>query len=236
MANKSQIKKIGALFILLLLPSLLYIFLISGKHNFVHLPYVTYMDESGQEQERAIPDFKFVNQNGDTITQDDYRGKIYVADFFFTTCPSICPVMTTNMKEVYGKFGERADFAIISHTVNPEKDSVPVLKKYAVERGVDHPNWNFVTGNKDDIYDIGFNSYLVNAMEDESAPGGFLHSEYFVLVDKEGHIRAREDDNGNVIGVYDGTSYAEVKKLMEDIKVLVAEYQLEKKDKKKSDE
>lgn len=194
------------------------------------------MDENGEEQKRSIPDFEFINQNGDTISQDDYRGKVYVADFFFTTCPSICPVMTTNMKEVYAKFGKRNDFAILSHTVNPENDSVPVLKKYAVERGADYPNWNFVTGDKEKLYDIGFNSYLINAMEDESAPGGFLHSEYFVLVDKEGNIRAREDEHGNVIGVYDGTSYAEVKKLMDDIKVLIAEYQLEKKDKKKDNE
>lgn len=229
MKNLSTAKKIGVLFILLLLPSLLYIFLITGKHNFAHLPYVTYIDSMGVEQKRSIPPFKFVNQNGDTITNKDYEGKIYVADFFFTTCPTICPNMTQNMGELYGKFGKRDDFALLSFTVNPSTDSVDVLKAYAVERDIDHPNWNFVTGKKEDLYSTAAH-YLVNAMEDAAAPGGFLHSGYFVLVDKEGHIRSRDDDQGNVIGVYDGTSYAEVKKMMDDVKVLIAEYQLEKKD------
>lgn len=232
MQNWSTAKKVGLLFILLLLPSLLYIFLITGKHNFAHLPYVTYEDTTGTVQNRTIPPFKFVNQNGDTITNADYEGKIFVADFFFTTCPSICIDMTQNMKELYGKFGERDDFALLSISINPS-DSVAALKDYAKEKGIDHPNWNLVTGDKDEIYSLAFH-FLSNVMEDETAPGGYLHSGHFILIDKEGNIRSREDIDGNVIGAYDGTSYAMVKReLMDDIKVLVAEYQLEKKDRAK---
>ncbi len=233
MQNWSTAKKVGLLFILLLFPSLLYIFLITGKHNFAHLAHVTYVDESGIQQNRPAPQFKLVNQNGDTLTNEDLKGKVYVADFFFTTCPSICIDMTQNMKELYGKFGEREDFAMLSISINPDTDSIPVLKDYATERGIDYDNWNFVTGEQDVIFELAY-GFLSNAVKDENEPGGYAHSGHFILVDKEGNIRSREDEQGNVIAAYDGTSYAVVKReLMDDIKVLFAEYQLEKKDRSK---
>ena len=212
---------------ILILPSAIYIFLTTGKHNFVHLPIVGPQTDSTYH---TIPDFAFPNQFGDTITSKDYKGSIYVANFVFTTCPTICPVMTFQMRRVQQKFEEYPNFMILSHTVNPAYDSPEVLLEYAENMQADLQNWNFVTGTKESIYSMA-PSYFVNAMEDGEAPGGFLHSEYFVLVDKEGRIRSREDDNGNIIGVYDGTDVYEVGLLIDDIKVLMAEYNLAKKDK-----
>ena len=180
-----------------------------------------------------IPDFAFVNQFNDTINQSDYEGNIYLANFIFTTCPNICPVMTYNMRRIQQKMTQYPNFMILSHTVFPEYDTPEVLLEYANNMEADLSNWNFVTGNRSEIYSIA-NSYFVNVMEDSTAQGGFLHSEYFVLVDKEGRIRARNDDNGNNIGVYDGTDDYEVGLLIDDIKVLMAEYNLAKKDKDES--
>ena len=137
------------------------------------------------------------------------------------------------MRRVQQKMEQYSNFMILSHTVFPEYDTPEVLLEYANKMEADLSNWNFVTGNREDIYSIA-NSYFVNVMEDSTAQGGFLHSEYFVLVDKEGSIRARDDDNGNNIGVYDGTDDYEVGLLIDDIKVLMAEYNLAKKDKNES--
>ena len=216
--------------IILILPTAIYVFLTYGKHNFAHLPYVGPQTDSTYH---SIPDFAFVNQFNDTISQSDYEGNIYLANFVFTTCPTICPVMTYNMRRVQQKMEQYPNFMILSHTVFPEYDTPEVLLEYANKMETDLSNWNFVTGNREDIYSIA-NSYFVNVMEDSTAQGGFLHSEYFVLVDKEGRIRARDDDNGNNIGVYDGTDDYEVGLLIDDIKVLMAEYNLAKKDKNES--
>ena len=216
--------------VILILPTAIYVFLTYGKHNFVHLPYVGPQTDSTYH---SIPDFAFVNQFNDTISQSDYEGNIYLANFVFTTCPTICPVMTYNMRRVQQKTAQYPNFKILSHTVFPEYDTPEVLLEYANKMEADLSNWNFVTGNREDIYSIA-NSYFVNVMEDSTAQGGFLHSEYFVLVDKEGRIRARDDDNGNNIGVYDGTDDYEVGLLIDDIKVLMAEYNLAKKDKDES--
>jgi len=194
------------------------------------LPYVGPQTDSTYH---SIPDFAFVNQFNDTISQSDYEGNIYLANFIFTTCPTICPVMTYNMRRVQQKMEQYPNFMILSHTVFPEYDTPEILLQYANKMEADLSNWNFVTGNREDIYSIA-NSYFVNVMEDSTAQGGFLHSEYFVLVDKEGRIRARDDDNGNNIGVYDGTDDYEVGLLIDDIKVLMAEYNLAKKDKNES--
>ena len=216
--------------IILILPTAIYVFLTYGKHNFAHLPYVGPQTDSTYH---SIPDFAFVNQFNDTISQSDYEGNIYLANFVFTTCPTICPVMTYNMRRVQQKMEQYPNFKILSHTVFPEYDTPEVLLEYANKMEADLSNWNFVTGNREDIYSIA-NSYFVNVMEDSTAQGGFLHSEYFILVDKEGRIRARDDDNGNNIGVYDGTDDYEVGLLIDDIKVLMAEYNLAKKDKNES--
>jgi len=141
--------------------------------------------------------------------------------------------MTYNMRRVQQKLENYSGLKIISHSVFPEYDTPEVLLEYAQKMEADLSNWNFVTGDRADIYDIA-NYYLVSAMEDSTAEGGFLHSEYFVLVDKEGRIRAREDDNGNNIGVYDGTNDYQIDLLIDDIKVLMAEYNLAKKDKDES--
>ena len=200
---------------------------IAPKHKFIPLSFVGPKTDSTFH---VIPDFAFPNQFGDTITSKDYRGNIYVANFVFTTCSTICPVTTFQMRRIQQKFEEYPNFMILSHSVNPVYDTPEVLLDYAKKMQADLRNWNFVTGSKESIYEIA-PFYFVNAMEDEEAAGGFLHSEFFVLVDKEGRIRSREDDNGNIIGVYDGTDVYEVGLLIEDIKVLMAEYNLAKKDK-----
>lgn len=217
----STLKKALVLFALLLLPTLLYLVLTTGKHNFVNLPHL--VTESGDTAK--IPPFSFINQDGKIITNADYKGKIYVADFFFTTCPGICKTMTANMLRLQKEFEKNKDFYLLSHTVNPEKDTVETLRRYARDKGANTENWNFVTGSKDSIYKIAA-AYFANASPDSLAPGGFLHSEFFILVDKEGNIRCRKEDDGNIKAVYDGTSEADMRKLKDDIKVLIAEYNL----------
>jgi protein SCO1/2 len=142
---------------------------------------------------QTIPAFKFVNQYGDSITQNSLKGDIYVADFFFTTCPSICPIMHRNMLKVYNEFKTVSDFKIISHSIDPKHDSVPVLKKYADGLGISGNNWWLLQGKKDDTYNLSA-SYLVRRPE-ESAKELFIHDGYFVLIDKQKRIR----------GSYDGT-------------------------------
>ena len=161
----------------------------------------------------TIADFSFTNQNGKTITQKDYEGKIYVADFFFTTCGSICPIMTTNMIDVQKAFADNPKVMILSHTVTPEIDSVPVLKKYALEKGVIDSKWNLVTGDKKDIYRMARKSYLAVKLGKPEELYDMVHTENFVLVDAERRVR----------GFYDGTKKEEVKKLIEDIQWLLTE-------------
>ncbi|UHG89369.1 SCO family protein [Spirosoma oryzicola] len=162
----------------------------------------------------TIPDFKFVSQYGDTVTAKNLARKIYVADFFFTTCPTICPKMKVQLKRVYEKFKGNSDVALLSHTINPDHDSVAVLKEFADNLGVTGKQWLFVTGDREKIYDIGQNSYMVTAQQDSSAPGGVVHSGAFILVDKDKHIR----------GIYDGTTEKGVDNLMNDMDRLLAEY------------
>jgi len=161
----------------------------------------------------TIADFSFTNQNGKTVTQKDYEGKIYVADFFLTTCGSICPIMTTNMIDVQKAFADNPKVMILSHTVTPETDSVPVLKKYALEKGVIDSKWNLVTGDKKDIYSMARKSYLAVKLGKPEELYDMVHTENFVLVDAERRVR----------GFYDGTKKEEVKKLIEDIQWLLTE-------------
>lgn len=157
-----------------------------------------------------IPFFSFTNQNGKTITSADYKGKIYVADFFFATCPSICPIMTDNLVKVQAKTKGLENFKILSHTVNPEGDSISMLKKYAELMGADERNWDFVRGERDYTYKIAAQGYFQNADVDSLAPGGFLHSAQFTLIDTQGRIR----------GIYDGTDSSAVNLLIEDVYLL----------------
>lgn len=162
----------------------------------------------------TIPDFAFINQDGDTVTQKNVEGKIYITDFFFTSCPTICPVMKRQMIKVYDKIKDNPDVMILSHSIDPDHDTPAVLNKYAQDLGVQGTQWEFLTGPKEKIYDIGQGSYLVTAKEDDTAEGGYIHSGAFILVDKDRRVR----------GMYDGTTDEGTKKLMDDIDVLVAEY------------
>ncbi|WP_298222291.1 SCO family protein [Flavobacterium sp.] len=165
------------------------------------------------EKYHTIADFSFTNQNGKTITQKDYEGKIYVADFFFTTCGSICPIMTTNMVDVQKAFLQNPKVMLLSHTVFPETDSVPVLKKYAITKGVDDSKWNLVTGDKKAIYTMARKSYLAVKLGKPSELYDMVHTENFVLVDSKRRVR----------GFYDGTKKEEIKRLIDDINWLCSE-------------
>ena len=239
---QKTLKKWIILFVLLILPYLLYTLLSKGENNFVKLAVVG-------EQGHKIPEFKFLNQNNDSITNKDYKGNIYIANFIFTTCPTICPTMTINMRYIQSKLSIYPNIKFLSHTVNPNYDTPKVLKTYAQKMRIDESNFNFVTGDKDEIYKIA-KYYFVNASEDELAPGGFLHSEYLIIVDKEGRVRsgysnficnecgssskrskiacsdcdAEYSYTGNPVGSYDGTQDFVIKDLIKDIKTLLAEY------------
>jgi protein SCO1/2 len=159
-----------------------------------------------------IADFELVNQNGDTITKDFYRNKIYVADFFFTTCLTICPIMTDHMLEIQEKIKTDPEVLLLSHTVFPVADSVPVLKDYALEKGVIDKKWNLVTGDKKHIYELARKSYLASKTNGDGGPYDMIHTENFVLIDKDFQIR----------GFYDGTSPKAVSEVLRDIKILKA--------------
>ena len=162
----------------------------------------------------TIPNFSLVNQLGDTISQDTFKNKIYIADFFFTTCLTICPIMTGNMGAIQEAIKDQEDVLLLSHSVTPERDSVSVLYQYGIEKGVNPKKWHLVTGPKKDIYDLARKSYLVAKDEGGSGPFDLVHTENFVLIDKQKRIR----------GYYDGTDPAAIETLLEDLKVLQATY------------
>jgi len=181
-----------------------------------------------------VPPFAFVNQDSLIISDQDYRGKVYVAEFFFTTCPSICPLMTKNIVAIQKEFIDSNDFGIASFTINPRYDTPIVLKEYAEKYNITNLNWNFLTGEKDAIYDLANKGFNIFAAEVANAPGGFEHSGMLALVDKNGYIRSRVDAHGNPIIYYRGTVGEEEQKneeeetqqitiLKEDIKKLLAE-------------
>lgn len=195
-----------------------------GKKETKALAYVGAQQiVDGDTTFHTVPNFTLVNQDQDSISNAHLNGKIYVADFFFTTCPSICPIMTNNMVKIQHAFDGVEDFALVSHTVNPDYDKEDILKEYAAKMHADTKNWHFLTGTKEAIYNTAFHGYFANAGEDELAPGGFLHSEYFILVDKQGRVRSGYDKQGNVKGVYDGTNDRDVLQLINDIKLLLKE-------------
>ena len=169
---------------------------------------------------KKVPAFQFANQNGDSISNADYKGKVYVVEFFFSTCQDICPVMNQNMQKVAKAYpGENVGIASIS--IDPTYDTPEVLKDYAQAYGITHPNWNFLTGNKEEIFQLsneGFNLYAAEGMDEEDQ---FQHSGYFALIDQEGNIRSRIDENGNPIIYYDGLSEEGVQMLIEDIEKLL---------------
>jgi len=159
----------------------------------------------------TIPEFSFVNQDGQNVSEKTFEGKIYVTDFFFTTCPSICPKMKQQMLRVYEKYKKDDRILLLSHSISRE-DSVPVLKSYAKKINIETSKWHLVTGDWNKIEQMA-KKYFVGVQEDPNEPGGYLHNGYFVLVDKQKHIR----------GVYDGTNPKEVDKLLSDIDILLDE-------------
>ena len=159
-----------------------------------------------------ILDFSFINQDSVVVTNKTFDNKIYVADFIFLSCPTICPKMNTELNKVYKVYKDNEQVNFLSHTIDPEIDTVTRLKEYSKSLGVDK-NWHFVTGNKDSIYNIATKSYLTTAYPDEKEPGGLVHGGGFMLVDKKRHIR----------GVYDGTNPKETQRLINDIKILLKE-------------
>ncbi|MFV8225246.1 SCO family protein [Christiangramia aquimixticola] len=161
-----------------------------------------------------IADFELVNQNGDTITEEFYDNKIYIADFFFTTCLTICPVMTDHMIKIQEEIKNDPEVLLLSHTVFPVSDSVPVLKEYALEKGVLDEKWNLVTGDKKQIYDLARKSYLATKSTGDGGKYDMIHTENFVLVDKKKRIR----------GFYDGTKPEAIEDLLHDLEVLKTEY------------
>jgi len=169
------------------------------------------------------PSFKLTDQNNKTITNQDYKGKVYVVEFFFSTCPSICPIMNKNVVDIQNKFFGNPNFGIASITINPEYDTVEVLKEHADLIGVKSTNWHMMTGNKDYIYNISNKGFNIYAGEDKKAAGGFEHSGMFALIDKEGNIRCRKDKYGNPLIYYNGLEKEGVKAITQDIKKLLNE-------------
>jgi protein SCO1/2 len=162
---------------------------------------------------QTIPAFTFVNQYGDSTGSKQLQNKIYVADFFFTSCPSICPIMERNMLNVYNAYKDSADIKIVSFTIDPRHDTVPVLKKYADKLGITGNSWWFLLGSKEKVYDLAAKNYLVAVSQDSTVAGGYVHQGYFMLIDKQGRVR----------GSYDGTDMKQVTQLIDDIKTLKAE-------------
>jgi protein SCO1/2 len=163
---------------------------------------------------KSIADFSFIDQKGNKVTQDNFKNSIYVADYFFCTCQSICPVMSKQMERVAEKFKDDDEIKFISHTVNPEYDSVNVLADYAKAHNAVYGKWYLVTGNKKDLYDLARDSYMLDASEGDGGEEDFIHTQNFALIDKERHIR----------GYYDGTNPKEIDQLINDIGLLKKEY------------
>ena len=170
------------------------------EKNIESLPYLIINDER-----KKVPGFKFVNQNGELISNEFYLGKVYIVEFFFTTCTTICPIMNTNLVHIQNSFTAFPNFGIASFSINPEYDTVNILSKYAKDNGIENPNWNLMTGEADEIYELandGFNLYTAASAD---FIDGFEHSGYFALVDKEGYIRCRQDEFGNPKIYYKGS-------------------------------
>ena len=159
----------------------------------------------------TVKDFNLINQNGITITSKDYENKIYIVDFFFTSCPSICPIMTNNMLKIQEKFINNDDIMLLSMSVTPEIDNIKILKDYAIDKGVDDSKWNITTGSKKHIYELARKSYFAVVEQGDGGLQDFIHTPNFILVDTKKQIR----------GVYDGTEEKEISRLIEDINYLV---------------
>lgn len=222
MAEKSKTPQ-RIFLILVFLSGFAMIFLLSRmNHSFGTLPYYYPLDVVQVEKDgeiipdtiwHTIPSFSFLNEENAVVTNDYIEGKVTVVDFFFTTCTTICPKMTRQMKNLVWELDEPyfADVKFLSFTVDPEYDTPEVLKNYAKNMEIQDERWTFLTGDKEKIYDLGVNGFKVTTQEDVNQQGNFLHSEKCILVDKDGHIR----------GYYDGTDPESMRDLEEDVKILV---------------
>ena len=222
-----KIKFINLFLLLIAATVFVYAFFIFDKEKPIRtLPiygFKNYESKNGKTDTtfHMVQDFSFVNQDGQTVTQKNFDGSVYVADFFFTTCHTICPIMSSQMERVAEKYKGNMEVKFLSHTVDPETDTVEQLKSYALKHHADNKQWVFVTGEKKAIYDIARTGYLVNAEKGDGGPDDFIHTQNFALVDKEKHIR----------GYYDGTDSTEMNQLMKDIDLLLAEYHYKEKKK-----
>lgn len=178
---------------------------------------VKVVEKDGKQQVdtlyKTIPPFQFTNQEGETVNNETVKGKVVVADFFFVTCPTICPRMKRNLLKVYEAYGNNPSLVLLSHTIDPDHDSISVLKEYADALGAKAPTWQFLRAEREYTWKLAEEGYYATAMPDSLEPGGFVHSGGLILVDQKGRIR----------GIYDGTSEAETKQLIRDIPRLFAE-------------
>jgi protein SCO1 len=221
MQNKN-FKKGLILFAVLVLPSIAYLLLSTGKHRFKHLPFYGPREAdlskmSGNVPDtiyHTIPDFSLYNQEGKKVSLAAFENKFLVVNFFFATCPGICPKMTSQLYRVQKKFPAMRDLRILSFSVNPEHDSVPVLRDYGRKHMINPTKWHLLTGDKKQIYDLARKGFFLDAGEGNGSTEDFIHSEQVALVDKDRRIR----------GYYDGTNAKEIDRLMDEIKVLSQEY------------
>ena len=223
--SKNSKSKLFVVMALVLFPACIYLYFIVRLKNVPKLPYlgprepvemVVHGDTIIDTIYHQVPDFSFKAHNGKEIEEKVMENKICVVDFFFASCQSICPIMSNQLKRVQSHYDEFDDLLLLSHTVDPESDSVSVLNKYAHQHNADEGKWLFVTGSKKELYEIARNGYFVSASEGDGGKEDFIHSPMFVLVDKEKRLR----------GYYDGTDSTGVDRLIDDIRILIGEYQL----------
>ena len=233
MANKSIFNR-AVLIAVLVLPALLYLFFVYGQNEvfFQTLKYVgpktvVTTDAGVDTVYYEIPEFDLQGTNGGAVNNETMDSTIYVLSFFFATCPTICPAMNFHLNEVERRFKGYPEFEMVSITVDPEKDTPEKLAQYQKVNNYNADKWRFLTGDKAHIYALAKGVYL-NAFEDQTAEGGFLHSTSAILIDWNSNIRSRIDDNGNIVGSYDVLDITQLNDLEEDIKVLIAEYEREK--------
>lgn len=201
-------------------------------NNFTSTEKLAFLEINGAPKQ--VPEFRFTNQNGEIITNKDYEGKVYVIEFFFTTCPTICPIMNQNLVQLQDHFKGIDNFGVASFTINPSHDTPEVLKAYANDYKITNPNWNLLTGDRDAIYSLANTGFNLYTAQDDNVAGGFEHSGNFALIDKKGFIRSRTDAYGNPKIYYRGTiseadkfsedgEAEEISMLKEDIKKLLNE-------------